>query len=183
MTLAFALFVTVSACATSVREQAGRAEEPSQMAQLGMRDGSEFQQTILEDGKVSYAEYEQAYDATVSCMRDAGLVVVGPFAIMANRYLTYTVRDGAGVDSAMVGCEERYLDYVGAVWSEQQLPTGEEAERVLDDYIDCLQGLGLEVPKDASLQDVEDVAGAANGDTAYPCIERYSTSHFITRSP
>lgn len=183
MTLAVVLFVSISACATSATEEVGLAEEPSQMAQLGMRDGSQFQQTILEDGKVSYAEYERAYDAAVSCMRDAGLVVVGPLSIMAGRYLTYSVRDGEGADRAMVSCEEQHLDYVGAVWSEQQLPTGEEAERVRDDYADCLRSLGVDVPRDASLQDIEDLAGAAEGDTAYPCIERYSTSHFITRSP
>jgi hypothetical protein len=153
------------------------------MVELALKDGSDFQRDILEDGEVTSAEYERAYSATVGCMRDAGLEVIGPYAIMADRYLTYSVRDAPGSDDAMIACEEQYLEFVGAVWSEQQTPSGAEAIRVLNAYIECLSSIGIEVPREATLQEVEDAAGEATGSDAYPCIEQYSTSHFISRSP
>ncbi len=178
------LLVTAACSPRAVEPSDGRrTEELAALLEAVSRSGSGFQREILADGKVSRSEYERAFDAAVSCMRQQGLEVAGPHPVMGDRYLLYTVRDAPGSDSIQATCDDEYLDFVRQVWTYQQTPTGEEADRIRVEYVRCLQAQGLDVPDDATLDEIDGVALDHPGSGVDACVERYSTRIFISREP
>ncbi len=177
--------LAVSACA-----DAAQSDESDAIARIiAESDGgaSQFQQNVLADGEVSFAEYEQAIDAAIGCMRDQGSTVIGPTPIMDGRYINYCVQLAPGVDADIELCETEFLSFVLPVWSLQQVPSGDEAERVRDEYSACVREAGLDVPEGATLADIEDIVGEAVGpnlstedlERLRGCIERYSNQVFL----
>jgi hypothetical protein len=146
----------------------------SGMLQLGMQQGSEFQKQILQDGEVTRGEYESAFGATVSCMRNQGLQVLGPDWASSETRLGYSVADSAGSAGVQDACEQEYLIWVSAVWDEQQKPTGEEAERIRREYVACLQDHGIVLPDDASVDEANAVAATAPNGAGDECIAQFA---------
>jgi len=178
-----ALVLVLAACAPPTSGTPTGDEDTNSMLEVGLRDGSDFQREILGDGVVSPAEYERAFDAAVSCMRDEGLEVVGPFSVMFDRYLMYTVRDTGDSDSISNRCDDEHLAFVRSVWSVQNTPTGQEAERVRTDYRDCARSKGMDLRDGATYEEIDLAAGEQPGAAILACIERYSNNTFIIRAP
>ncbi len=152
---------------------------------------SAFQREILADGVVTRPEYERAFDAAISCMRDEGVVVSDPLPQNAGRFLSYVVslgrQQGDGnpgeslvpSESIQESCERRYLLGIVDVWNQQQTPSGREAEGMRRDYVACLQARGISVSDEATVDSIESSDEFVSDPRARPCIAQYSNRIFL----
>lgn len=113
--------------------------------------GLAFQEAILSDGVVTFAEYERAVFAEVDCLERLGLVVRGPatwpdgpvlnISVGADPRLEYTfVYLGdltAETDVAAQGCQYDWSWDVTLRWQEQNQPTERQAAQWFQSAIDC----------------------------------------------
>ncbi len=141
------------------------------------------QLSALRDLELTYDEYERAFHLAVQCMSDQGLEVRGPNSENNGRYLTYSF---SSTDSeADSQCFEEHLSYVHRVWVESQIPTGAEADRVREEYADCVHSVGLDPPTDGDLAILERFVGESLRDPTWgnnaaldACIRQYSNAIF-----
>ncbi|MCL2454027.1 MAG: hypothetical protein FWD18_01805 [Micrococcales bacterium] len=128
---------------------------------------SEFQRNILEDGVVTYAEYESAIIAERQCVQDAGFEVSEVMDIGAGQlgFTTEISTAGAADPDAAVteahrvidACGEEYAKYVATAWAESQVITDPaERERLQAQFASCLKDAGLRVSADNDLETLLD---------------------------
>jgi len=152
MALAFA--VVLASCSSGDAEISAREPLPEGL--------SAFQREMLEDGEVTFDEYERAVLAAMQCLRDAGIRTAGP-DLVDGRFYTFDFAEGddpARTDDVLAGCEEEYLSEVEWAWSEaSRTPQDDERhEQFYGGVADCLRrnGVDIEDSSPASLSAVLD---------------------------
>lgn len=137
---------------------------------------SQFQQDVLQDNVLTFAEYEGAVAATVQCLRNEGVDVTDPQ--YDGRQFTFVyggTNDPDELDAAdeVYGrCYSEYQDMVDVAWTVQSAPSEEEVQTIRDEIGACLRRLGLAVPEHPSQAEIMDVV--TNGGTqAFSCMRTY----------
>lgn len=143
-------------------------------------DLSSFQRSILEDGELTFAEYERATLGFLSCVEDGGVIVrhvegdryaEGPELTSRGQYrfsLYLPNRDGkpATVDE-MRGLETRcgveFTTVIQQLWAEHIAPSETELAAAREALALCLRAEGFEIPEPPSSEDF----GAAASSPAY----------------
>jgi hypothetical protein len=174
------LVVVIALVASACSSSAAREVSPEVQAFLD-RLGDDVpvsQAAALEDGVITFEEYEAAYERTVACMRDSGLVVKGPKPENAGRFLTFSFQGGVGDAEADEPCRREHLDLVNGLWLAQAAPSAAEAEVMAREYAACLRAAGVVIEGSPSLQDADLVAMEAlfgpYSDGVKTCAELYS---------
>ena len=182
-TLFLALVVLAAACGRSGSEADVSPEVQAFLDRLG-DDVPVSQAAALEDGVITFEEYEAAYERTVACMRDSGLVVNGPIPVNGGRFLGYAYEGGVDDGEADEPCLREHLDLVEGLWGAQAMPSVAEAEVIAQEYTACLRAAGVVIEGELSLEEVDLVALEAapgpNGDAVGRCSEQYSFGIFIS---
>jgi hypothetical protein len=121
-----------------------------QIDPLAIAGASEFERSLLEDGQITYAEYERATLEMVDCLRGQGVDVDGPRPASLDGFLTYGFyeEDARG---AFTACESEYGSVVFAVYFAQQIPTGADLQQEKLALIDCANDAGLPIAKGESV--------------------------------
>lgn len=140
-----ALVVLGVACSGSTEEKSVDTEVAEL---LPMTSESAFQRQILEDGEVSFREYETAVDRAVRCMDDAGLDASQE--LTADRLfqisVVHSASDGSQVDDRYSRCTAEFLTDVERTYSALRpiVPSSSEA-----DLANCLVSAGalVEIPE------------------------------------
>lgn len=143
-------------------------------------DLSAFQRSILEDGVLTFPEYEQATLAFLSCVEDGGVIVrhveadqykEGPELTSRGQYrfsLYLPNREGkpAAVDE-MRGLENRcgteFTAVIQQLWAEHIAPSEKELAAAREALAVCLREQGLDIPEPPSSEDF----GVAASSPAY----------------
>lgn len=178
---------TATACSAGQNGQYAHEASPEAVAFIERSRSaiSETQWSALEDGHVTWAEYEGAILDMLTCLKASGIAAHGPFDMNDGRYLDYSYEGGPDDDAA---CMLEHFSFVSQVWQFQQLPSGAELARVVSEYRACLGTAGFSPPVDADLDALElfvfdlDRQGLSN-ESVVVCAERYSNTHFTTRLP
>ncbi|MGE5595853.1 MAG: hypothetical protein ACM3S1_07445 [Hyphomicrobiales bacterium] len=125
---------------------------------------SAFQLGLIEDGTLTFAEYEQAILAMVQCSVDAGAGVaymkaghpiLNEIRMTKQGLYDYAFRipaeaDESAITSAINGCKHEYSEMVEGFWSEHVRPSVEELNAAREALIDCMQDAGMDVPDGVS---------------------------------
>ena len=174
--LVVGFLVVVSACSSSATREVS-PEVRAFLDRLG-DDVPVSQAAALEDGVITFEEYEAAYERTVACMRDSGIVVDGPKPENGARFLTFSFQGGVGDAEADEPCRREHLDLVNGLWLAQAAPSEAEAEVIAREYTACLRAAGVVIEGSPSLQDSDLVAMEAlfgpYSDGVKTCAELYS---------
>jgi len=116
-------------------------------------NASEYQLELLADG-VTWAEYEKAAIDMVTCMKDQGVEVSGPWPL--GNWVTWDVAFPRGASEADIerveeigsDCEDEYFTVVSSVWNMSQLPTEEEVAEIERNRRACAWEYGFDTPDD-----------------------------------
>lgn len=121
-----ALLVVLSAAAGIAAQPSGAGEQQvAALASAAAQEGFESQAAILADGKVTFAEYEEAVQAAVGCLEAAGYdaradEVSGGFTITVlspGDAQAVTAEDAmAPMDAAYDTCDRQYKRLVEGVY-------------------------------------------------------------------
>ena len=150
----------------------------------GMRKGMPFQREILSDGVVTYAEYERSVLASIACMREAGLEVVGPQPAQNGQLLMYSyggTPDLEGLKAAESEADRCYRDheeYVIHLYLAGIRPTWTELEERTTGYARCLVEAGLAVTGSPRMEELDTLALNAG---EYKCVDRWSLTASVQR--
>jgi hypothetical protein len=138
------------------------------------------QAAALEDGVITFEEYEAAYERTIACMRDSGMFVKGPIPENGGRFLGYAYQGGIDDGEADGPCRSEHLDLIDTLWNLQAIPTEEELVQIVIDYRNCVVAAGVPVEEGATMEELDRIVmgvGSYELDLAVrPCVERYSLS-------
>lgn len=151
-----ALVLTFAGCAKSAADDLFTSEQIAQMP--------EFQRNILDDGVVTYAEYESAIIAQRSCMEEAGYSPNEIEEIPGTGQIGFTVEadysdaaDPAAADAEFLAagkqCYDDYSVFVATAWAESLVVKDPaEYERLRAQFVSCLKDAGLDVSADDDLE-------------------------------
>jgi hypothetical protein len=96
---------------------------------------SAFQRELVEDGEVSFADYEAAVLAFAQCIEEAGLSFVDdPVYNPATRRFDFSIVTGETIadanvgDSVVLDCATGYISNVQALWNWNNAPTEAELQ-------------------------------------------------------
>ncbi|NEK96470.1 hypothetical protein GCU67_20195 [Modestobacter muralis] len=138
--------------------------------------GLTFQANILNDGKVTDAEYRDAMDAHVSCIRQTGVKVTDPQLSLADnqRYL-YEMTPGPGVGEGNIQQAEKdcYAQWRGLV-DDQYFATNEPRmdAALLAGVQQCLRDRGVNVSgQETNVPDLQSDPANAPVDQLTTCIQ------------
>lgn len=156
---------------------------PGQLAQAMSSDTvSAYQKNLIQDGRLTFAEYEAAALATVDCLEKAGYAVFHvPGELEYNRALAtpgpglsargrYTFDIGAdpsnraGLLNDSVRCRAEFFDLVDLLWAEHTAPTEHDLQLGRAMIGACLRGKGLSVPENPSQKELFVHAWPPDGD-------------------
>ena len=185
------LVVTVvagSACSRDDHHEPGHNPDVAQIAATT----TPFQQQLLADGEVTFAEYEKATLAAMGCLERAGLVVDGPHPRNGfdSRFLEFSYGyDEIPPDEletmnrrmldAGDECEQEYRFDVALVWEYQHLLTPQQREQQRPLVIDCLRAGGVRIADSASHEDVYQVSARPDDPAVRRCREAYPDYYVV----
>lgn len=188
---ALALVLLVAALAVPACGGGGRTQgdkEAKSLASERYKTTSDFQKPMLEDGVVTFAEYERATLAEIDCIKKAlpSVRVDGPNPTQSDHpTLEYTLEvvgdipaeQEADFEKSQAECHATYLSDVGAVWATQDIPSEEERKTLLASLRDCLVDAGVDLPAKAELDDIADALDAAGepSDQVAGCMEKFGS--------
>lgn len=169
------LLLLVSACG-------GQEKQKPEVSGLteALQGTSDFQRERLQDGKLTYEEYESAVLATVKCLRDRGVVIsVEPRRVAGNRiefaYASNDATDDAA-SSAYDACYRDYQTLVDIVWFQQNQPSEETVQRARQALAACLREAGADLPEHPTAADFRQLALAGN--QSLPGCQQKTSSEF-----
>lgn len=126
---------------------------PASELQRTASDGaSAYQQTILEDGRITFPEYETAVLRMVECAAASGArLSTGTLKLQANDvfFLAFAWEPtaAASASQAVDVCGAEYLSIVGDIWSKARL--GITPQSTYDDsrqwFWDCIEESGIDM--------------------------------------
>lgn len=165
-----------------VGDTIAREAELGGLHEAAVAGGFEFQAEILSDGLVSYAEYEAAVFATISCLREQGLRVLGPTessdGLLAYSYGGAETKEESDAQ-VVIGdeCESRYLNYVSGGYKILHAPSAEEMQQRRLEYAECLHDRGYEIHAGATGPEMDELSSAVDDLT---CAIQYSDTMVIS---
>lgn len=124
---------------------------------------NEFESRIIADGIITDAEYRSAVDAAVECMVERGW---NASASPREDELTFALTvDGSakGMSEADLEAEQARMDLdadectrgttspLEMAFMDSRVLTGEERERAFDEFVQCLDDVGIPIQEPASL--------------------------------
>ena len=165
---------------------------------------SASQKLILQDRAITFAEYETAVFATVSCLRDGGVhVYSGPLPdraaseepILTERGVYVYVADpglgdtGAKKAAAVEHCKRDFSEVVEEVWFAATLPSLDDLQKARNQIAACLREAGIEVGERPSSFELARLAYPPDGfpKPGFPvppykgCAEKAATEFNIPR--
>ncbi len=108
-----------------------------------------FQRDLLEDGEISFADYEAAVFGFAQCVEESGLEFgEQPMYNAATRKFEYSILTGTTMDEARSGsakignCATSYLSSIQAVWNWNNRPTEGELQQAGVAWKACLRDGG-----------------------------------------
>lgn len=135
----------------------------------GYENASEEQLAILDDGEVTFEEYEAAINRSLACMEDAGIGVQGPHRVDERgftelRYSHSASSPGRTEDETLAvsdACLEEHSMVVEMMY--QSSPSAVEAqdeqfEQIRGALVQCLEDNGIDVDPDASRDELTTAA-------------------------
>lgn len=189
-TLTFVVFFVTLAgsCARSDHSTEGphspRDLRIDQLALQAVLPGmSDFQSELLQDGVLTFSEYEAAVFAAVKCERDAGLQIFaypvpgtaqrpGPELTARGEYQYLPVppegSDGAALHRAFDECEARYAGALRPLWADHVAPTEKDMQSARDMIAKCLREHGVKAPNQPSGNELMQLAFPPNGVPSHP---------------
>lgn len=193
MSIAVVLFVIqASGCASSGTNSSAQATTSEQGAADGLsmverarQDGAdESQLVLLENADIPFADYEQAVQRTIDCIRSAGIEVIGGEVTESRGFpmINYSFAgssDGRTNNETLTAadsCIGRYSFWVEAAYQTSPLAV-ELQDAAFDEVrpalLDCLRQNGAELSEDAGqaeiLTAVTDLL-AADGDNCLAAV-------------
>lgn len=150
---------------------------------------SPFQAEILEDGEVTFSEYERAMRATRQCLIDTGWEVSEVREHPRDGWsLLFTIEwdyDGddarearlsAQIDVDFMKCASEYHESVEVAYRKTLIPSDEERQEEMNKLLACLESEGVTgIPADADQQQFYDAIEAEIPDGGFGilCMDRY----------
>lgn len=113
----------------------GKTDAPAQdpfagdVARAQSRVTSDFQRSVLADGQVSRAEYEQAVDLYISCLNSNG--VPAAKNLNAGGYYDYAVPGQSDVSSQMMKCAQGTVAEIDYLYTERLRNPQHQPENVI----------------------------------------------------
>ncbi len=133
------------------------------------QSATDEQLSILADGMVTFAEYEQSVLSTVSCIEQTGAMAIGPELKFQGKWYVYSARTSSEVQVPGVQrCLARGA-LIENTWSLEIQATEQEIQVARTALIQCLNDRGLTVPKDASS---DRLAGLASSSIYRECSDK-----------
>lgn len=148
---------------------------------------------LLSGEGIDYGAYEQAVRRTHSCLserkvdvQDTGTITHQGATVLTYSFSSHTLND-ADLDKAFWDCSYEHSYYVEAYWQASSPIvyeyTQRRAEALKPAMFECLESAGLDVPQDASFEDLERLAlpgymNAAKGDAS--AVDCYKETGFDT---
>jgi hypothetical protein len=142
-------------------------------------EGVAFQEALLADGEVTFADYERAVFTSAQCAREAGAPVRGPMTERQAREQegAYSFAEGQNPDLVLTwwiaspnpeelnavladveACRRNFLEIVERAWQDvSNLSVGAQADW-LSHVKECIEEAGIEIPASALYLDVIDIA-------------------------
>lgn len=163
------LLAAVGACAAPVDEGVGEQDPAAAVAQEARAAGADAAQVAaLDDGEVTYEEYEAAMTRAFACMREQGFQVDvrGTRPYNGVPVLDFQVRGttaGTSLDTdagraLLEDCTTRHSTHVEGFWqtlSPDAVAFTERRDAALRPLLrTCLEDNDVDVPDDASMQDM-----------------------------
>lgn len=155
--VALALVVTKLPTRDAAAPDSAIEPVPSQFVQdmvaSALVNASPFQAEILIDGRVDFAEYQRAVEATLACARQAGLETVGPTLDPDGITFSYSYRgldaDGTVLPDSIVAsrfgpCYSEFSERVESVWFAQHA-TFDAPQDLKTAYAQCFASYGFEI--------------------------------------
>ncbi len=138
---------------------------------------SDYQHGLLDDGVLTFPEYEGAVLAYVGCVEEHGAIVEhidggelfpGPGLTARGQYLfstklphlpgkRATVNDLRAIE---MECGAEFFDVVAQLWAEHVAPTEKELATARNALGICLREAGIDVPENPTSSDFEPVASS-----------------------
>lgn len=156
---------------------------PGQLAAAMNQEGiSAYQKNLIQDGRLTFAEYESAAFATVDCLEKAGFTVFhvsgeleydrsqatpGPGLSARGRYkfdAGAAPSQRAELAEASGQCRAEYFDLVDLLWAEHTAPSEQDLQLGREMIAACLREKGLLVPDNPSQQELFVLAWPPDGD-------------------
>ncbi len=114
---------------------------------------SEYQQEILEDGTVTFEEYERAFFDYLRCMTDRGMVIsrapeLAPGGWLYEVQITVgsTDEEIASFYAAFNECVNEYTSHVQPRWSELNEPSQAVRQQAREYLYECMREAGVVLP-------------------------------------
>lgn len=136
----------------------GVAVIPAGQLAAALNDASDYQRAVIEDGQVTFEEYERAVLDTVACYQGNGLQVMsapylagppreGLILLAGDRYMFFAGAAGRELSAqewerAQV-CDASFSRVVSAMWIGGVGPTLQELEAARAEVAECLLGEGV----------------------------------------
>ncbi len=161
-----------------VNVRSSRMEFDASRANELMRTASQYQAELLQDGVLTFSEYESAILAAVKCEEAAGFKILafpipgkpgrpGPELSTRGEY-QYVQASDDGADRAELGaalqrCEEEYVSIVKPLWAEHVAPTASELQGARNEIGSCLREQGVAVSRQPSGDELMKLAFPPDG--------------------
>ena len=133
--------------------------------------------TILQDGKLEFAEYESAVLAMLSCVKSTGASIRDRDPALSSRGL-YTWLISSSTEKGDLGkqidfCFERELGIIDLLWKEHLAPSETDVQNAMQELSACLKqaGLGDRIPESRLPRDFQTIPRSlalAGDDSAIP---------------
>jgi len=181
MGIAFVAALALGGC-TGTPEAGNETSIDPRILEGARSGGADADQlAVLESGNVTFEQYQAAVDRTITCMRDAGIDVVGD-AVTETRgfpeiqYSFATSSPGRTDEQTTAiadDCIDSHSKFVEAAY--QNAPGALEAQELqFDTYrpaiIECLRQNGVDIDDDAPPHDIFSAAGPLWEDKAVDCV-------------
>jgi len=130
---------------------------------------SDFEWGLIQDGEITFADYEQAAAAYIRCAKEAGASLTkDPPELTAMRTyfleVTLPTADAATIQASLAQCNQEYLDTVETEWAKFNAPSESYLQEARDALGSCLQSVGVEIGDHPSSQDLAQLlAGQGQG--------------------
>ncbi len=161
--------VTVAACSTHSHGPDSFDDRQAQLRHAvisrGLAEAPDTQKRMLEDGIVSFPEYESAILATIGCLQDAGIAVTEIARSPDGETIEYTYggvpeSELDALDDTYDRCRNEHSVYVEELYSVQNAESNEQYQERLASAHACIGELGIDLPESSTLADLVDLIAA-----------------------
>lgn len=144
--LLLALIAAPLLAATGCRGGSSSAPDIPSYVRSELPNASEFERTLLADGKVTESEYEHAVLEMLRCAEEHGInhsePVLTPQGISAPKWKyvvgPWPIEEDAKYQAMFQACFDEYEQAIQTVWVLQEAPSEEEQAKAKEQVIQCL---------------------------------------------